>query len=144
MIKRPDPWKELRDRWPRVGLFVDALEDDLWGYTDWAGEFPSIILAFDLGRVQRRCTLAHEIQHLEYGKPCRPECPDDEERVIAATARWLLPDLAAVGRALVGRDVWSAAAVLDVTRTVLMDRLEHLTDAERVELARLLHDLAAA
>ncbi|HEU5008810.1 MAG TPA: ImmA/IrrE family metallo-endopeptidase, partial [Jatrophihabitantaceae bacterium] len=92
----------------------------------------------DLGPVQQRCTLAHELHHLEFGRPCGSFCDDNEREVVEATARWLLPDLAPVGAALRTQDVEAAARDLGVTRQVLADRLCTLTEHEEIELAAML------
>jgi hypothetical protein len=140
----PDPWRYLRSKLPSVPVFTGVLEDGVWGLTEWTERGPEIHLAFDLGATARRCTLAHEIQHVEYGKPCRDECDEDEQRVVAATARWLLPDLSAVAGAITARDVRDAAKMLGVTRRVLCDRLSCLTEAETGQLRELLESLLLA
>lgn len=133
-----DPWMYLADRHPEVRVFVRADLGRRWGQTVWREGVPEIHLAVDLGKIQRRCTLAHELHHVMRGAPCRPLCPQDEADVIEETARFLLPDLRIVAATLASADLARAAEQLMVTRNVLTDRLDGLTDEELAELAELL------
>jgi hypothetical protein len=99
-------------------------------------------LAFDLGRIQRRCTLAHELHHVIKGEPCTPLCPDDEADVIEQTARFLLPDLEPVADALSRLDLERAAEALNVTRNVLLDRLDGFTEPELVQFNHRMRELS--
>lgn len=133
-----DPWQTLATYWPKVNVFIRVLSD-VWGQTIWPDRGPAYIeLAHDLGPIQQRCTLAHELHHLEFGRPCTSFCGDNEREVCEATARWLLPDLEVVGNALAVHDVATAAGELSVTRKVLTDRLSSLGEREEDELGRLL------
>lgn len=131
----------LTDRHPEVKVRLKADLGSRWGQTIWRGGVPEIHLAFDLGKIQRRCTLAHELHHVLNGPPCRPLCPDDEADVIEQTARFLLPDLAAVAGVIAMYDVEEAAEVLLVTRNVLTERLDSFTEDEMVKFAELLRAL---
>lgn len=137
LIER-DPWRALATSWPWIPVYVRRLPD-VWGQTIWpdSGK-PYIELAHDLGPIQQRCTLAHEMHHLEAGRPCRSLCDRDEREVREATARWLLPDLAPVGGTLASAAVPAAAERLNVTTQVLVDRLASLTEVEEAELAAML------
>lgn len=133
-----NPWHALKTEWPRVRVYV-RYSPDRWGQTIWPDTgSPYIELAHDLGRIQRRCTVAHELHHLAVGKPCASFCDTNERRVVEDTARWLLPDLADVGRALAEHDMETAAELLSVTVEVLNDRLDTMTAAEEKELGALL------
>lgn len=136
-VINPNPWHALASDWPKVPIFIRVLPDK-WGQTIWEGDRASIELAHDLGPVQQRCTLAHELHHLEAGKPCSSFCGINERDVVEATARWLLPDLAVIGRALASADMARAADRLDVTVTVLNDRLVCLSEMEQRKLATLI------
>jgi hypothetical protein len=68
----------------------------------------------------------------------------DEARVVAATARWLLPDFAEVCEMLAAHDIREAAESLHVTRRVLSDRLEDMNDAEVAMLGRALETIELA
>lgn len=138
----PDPWQTLATDWPKVEVFVRYLPDR-WGQTVWDGDRPHVELAHDLGPVQRRCTLAHELHHLYAGRPCSSFCGGNERDVTEATARWLLPDITVVGDALRNRSLRNAAEALQVTRQVLNDRLDCMTDAEISALERIVEPGAA-
>lgn len=129
-----DPWVYLETRHPEVKVFLRADLGLRWGQTLWRDGVPEIHLAVDLGKIQRRCTLAHELQHVMRGAPCRPLCPQDEADVVEETARWLLPDLAQVAAMLARYALPEAAERLMVTRNVLTDRLDALTEDELAEL----------
>jgi hypothetical protein len=132
MPHRRDPWKYLADNHPAVEVFIKPL--DTFGETIWHDDGTvTINLAHDLGRPERRSTLVHEIQHIEVGSPCRSLCPTNERIVIERTARWLLPDLSPVARALRRHSVDEAAWTLMVMPGVILDRLDCLTPDELAE-----------
>jgi hypothetical protein len=126
-----DPWAFLADRHPNVKVRFRSDLDDRWGQTVWYGDETIIYLAYDLGRPQRRCTLAHELMHIDLRLGSNPA---DELVVRHATARFMLPDVAAMGRALHDLDILDAADTLGVARGVLVDRIDCLTDDEVAEL----------
>lgn len=127
----PHPWRDLRD----LAHVVVSWRADLPGYLRGATDgVDRIWLRSDLHQVERRCVLAHELEHLRarhHG--CQPG--DVEKRVRARTARHLLPDPRVIADALVwaAGDIAEAADVLWVTERVLRDRLDvrHLHPAER-------------
>ena len=142
------PWQYLDEHHPNVTVHLVPLADR-WGETVWDGPAIRINLALDLSEIQRRCVLAHELMHVKAGAPCQNLCPDNEAKVIEQTAAWLLPDIAELARALNDCDVDTAATNLLVTRKVLLDRLEWLSDDEMAEMAEMMdtpdpHSLAAA
>lgn len=141
---RPDPWAQLAVSWPEVEVRVANLTSQ-WGLTIWHATGASIYLSHTLGRIQRRVVLAHELQHLERGQPCASLLSVDEDRVIASTARWLLPDFAEVCETLAEQDIRAAAQHLMVTRRVLTDRLDDMNEAEAAMLGDVLKtvDLAS-
>jgi len=132
----------LQDRHPEVKIFLRHDLGTRWGQTIWRDGVPEIHIAYDLGKIPRRCTLAHELHHVLNGPPCRPLCPDDEADVIEQTARYLLPDLAAVAGAIALHDITEAAEILNVTRNVLTERLDSLTEDELFRLGEMLAALA--
>lgn len=131
----PNPWLYLKEHWSDVPVYIRLLGGD-WGRTIWTPDGPQIYLAHTLGPIARRVTLAHEIQHLEHGLP--HDLDENEQVVVADTARWLLPDVDEIGHRLVDLDVARAARELQVTRSVLLDRLDVLTHAEQGRLGVLL------
>ncbi|CAN7193416.1 hypothetical protein [Knoellia sp. LjRoot47] len=95
-------------------------------------------------QVERRCVLAHELEHVRRDhRGCQPE--PVERRVQAAAARYLLPDPHVVADALAWSrcHVGEAADVLWVTPRVLTHRLDpaHLHPAERTIIVSRLEDL---
>lgn len=114
------------------------------GITSWEESDPVIYLSHRLSKIQRRCVLAHELQHIERGQPCLDRAMLDEQRVVAATARWLLTDFAAVCDVVSRMDIRQAAASLLVTRRVLTDRLDDLNAAEIAQLGEVLPRLEHA
>lgn len=144
MLQVSDPWMYLTERHPEVKIRLRADLGTRWGQTVWREGVPEIHLAVDLGKIQRRCTLAHELHHVMHGPPCRPLCPEDEAEVLDETARFLLPELHIVVDALAAHDLEHAAESLMVTRNVLTERLDGLTDDELAEVAELLRERSTA
>lgn len=126
----PHPWRDLR-RLAHVAVHFGELRPGVWGSTD--GDH-RIWLDRRLGQVERRCTLAHELEHLRRG---HDGCQDEttERAVHAAAARYLLPDPRVIADALVWArgDVTAAADELWVDEPTLRARLDprHLCPVER-------------
>lgn len=136
----PHPWRELRAL-AHVVVHFDELRAGLWGATD--GE-RVIWLDRRLGQVERRCTLAHELEHVRRGhRGCQGE--QVERSVEAAASRYLLPDPHPIADALVwaSGDVDVAADELWVTAGTLRARLDprHLHPAERAIIVRRINAL---
>lgn len=119
------PWRALRNR-PEVALHLVELPEGILGATD--GE--RIWLDRRQRQAQRRCTLTHELEHLERGHTgCQP--PAIEAQVEAAAARKLIP-LVALAEAIVwasceaelAQDLWVDVAMVRA-------RLASLTLEER-------------
>ncbi len=87
---------------------------------------------------ERRCTIAHEIEHILNGGPMPPLLVAKEERQAReATARKMLPSIHAIGDALAWAqgDIAEAAEELWVDEQTLKDRLEFMRHpAERAYL----------
>lgn len=129
----PHPWRALRDLTHVVVHHAD-LPPGRWGAS--AGD--RIWLSSRLSQVERRCTLAHELEHVRRGHVgCQPATV--EASVRSAAARWLLPDAHVVADALAwAHDLEEAADALWVDVPTLAVRLERLHPAERaVIVARL-------
>ena len=134
------PWRDLRALAHVVVHYVD-LHPGVWGVGD--GE-SRIWLDRQLGQVERRCTLAHELEHLRRGDHgCQDEAT--EAHVAAAAARYLLPDPHAVADALVWArgDIAVAADELWVDEPTLRARLHarHLHPAEHAIIVRRINEL---
>ncbi|MDO5533199.1 MAG: ImmA/IrrE family metallo-endopeptidase [Propionibacteriaceae bacterium] len=94
----------------------------------------TIWLARGLSQRERRCTLAHELVHVDWGHT-EGQPANVEAAVNAEAARRLLPDLGTIGRALAwARTLDEAALELWVTREILVARLDALDDSERAHL----------
>ena len=126
------PWRALREC-VRVSLEWHAT-----GPMGWARHSTQTVsLRRDLTWEQRRCTLQHELIHLERGPVPRGWVDQEEERVRRETARRMIPDVRSLGEAC----AWAlteheAADELGVDVQVLRYRLRHLHPAERGYLKR--------
>lgn len=134
-----DPLATLGTDWPWIKVYVRQMPDK-FGQTVWSGPNgqPFIEIAGDIGPIQQRVTLAHEMHHLVAGKPCTSFCGQNERDVVKATAEWLLPDLDELGAALRTLDMAAAARKLRVTVDVIADRLAGLSESETERLTALL------
>jgi hypothetical protein len=94
-IMKVNPWLRLAEDWPQMPVtFLDLGSIHRHGVTRWyEGQPVALMLHYQLTQVQRRCTLAHELEHLDRGAPCDTLKASIERRVITATAKYLLPDL---------------------------------------------------
>lgn len=125
----PNPWADLTAR-PQLDLCWGGLPPGQLGATDGH----RIWIANGLTVRERRCTLAHELVHIDLGLVSDVTWAS-EQRVRDVTARRLLPDIDAVASALAGGvDISTASDELWVTEDVLTDRLTTLADAERAML----------
>lgn len=125
----PNPWADLTSR-PQLYLCWGGLPPGQLGATDGH----RIWIATGLTIRERRCTLAHELVHIDLDLVSDVTWAA-EQRVRDVTARRLLPDIDAVASALAGGvDMATASDELWVTEDVLTDRLTTLADAERAML----------
>lgn len=118
------PWRVLRTA-AHLTLYWAAMPHHR-GLTDGRS---TIVLHPDMLQVERRCTLAHELVHVDMGHTSG--CNTAEERAVQAeTARRLIPlhRLADTLAWALSHD--EAADELWVTPEVLTDRIEHLTPEE--------------
>lgn len=134
------PWRELRAL-THIVVHWRELHPGTWGLTDG---YANIWLDHHLGQVERRCTLAHELEHIRRGhRGCQP--PAVEAAVEAAGARRLIPDPHALADALAWArgDLAAAAEELWVDEPTLAARLDrrHLHPAERAILTTRLEEL---
>lgn len=125
----PNPWADLTAR-PQLDLCWGGLPPGQLGATDGR----RVWIATGLTIRERRCTLAHELAHIDLGLIVDVTWAS-EQRVRDVTARRLLPDIDALASALAGGvDMATASDELWVTEDVLTDRLTTLADAERAML----------
>lgn len=130
-----DPWVDLRENWPHLHVVVEPMAGRLLGEL----RYPVIALRAGTTAAQRRCTLTHEIVHLERGvRDCGPWNGREERHVHAEVARRLVSTeqfvraVREVGGIQGGpADVLRLAHALDVDRETMRVRLALVTPAER-------------
>ena len=131
---RYDPWLDLIENWPEVVVRIEPMPGRLLGELC----YPVIALRADTSPGQRRCTLTHEIVHLERGvRDCGPWLGREEWYVDRAVALRLLPlDLLAQAIRQAGgvEDLTEIARQLDVDTATLTMRLSLLTGRERARV----------
>lgn len=124
-MSHPHPWRLLRAL-PHITLLWQRMPGRM-GATNGRDE---IVLHPDQLQVERRCTLAHELAHIELGHV--DGCSSSEEQHAARlAARWLVP-IEALGDVV----VWTrcraeAADALWVDEPTLVARLAGLHPAEK-------------
>lgn len=127
---RYNPWRDLRDNWPHITVIMVAMTGRLLG----AVEYPTIFLRAGTTAAQRRCTLTHELIHLERGiGDCGPWQEREERLVHEEVARRLITTdhlVQAVRDLGATHDLAALAAALDVDRETLCVRLAMVTAAE--------------
>jgi hypothetical protein len=125
-----DPWALLATRWPEVDVVVEPMAGRLLGQL----RYPVIALRAGTSAAQRRCTLTHELVHLERGvRDCGPWADREEASVEAEAARRLITvhDLRRALRELGCRPTLAPlATALDVDSQTLRTRLAGLTADE--------------
>lgn len=122
-----DPWQLLRTL-PHITLVWADLNSKsaLTNGTD------TVWLDRQLLQVERRCSLTHELIHIERGHTsCPPNAAELEVRV--ETARRLIPMSELIEHKRWSRSVEELADCLFVTPHVLLDRIGYLSDSERAE-----------
>lgn len=139
-LGRYDPWRDVRLNWPQVQVVIERMTGDLLGEVRDGGAV--IALRAGTSAAQRRCTLAHEIVHLERGLlDCGQWLHREEFAVHLTAARRLIrvTDLVAAIREL-GRadDRGALAQALEVDTETLTMRLAHLDRDERRSARRAL------
>jgi hypothetical protein len=129
-----DPWRDVAENWPAVKVITEPMRGRLLGRL----RYPVIALRAGTSAAQRRCTLAHELVHLERGGGvCDPWTQREELLVHAEAARRLIgiDALASAIRELGGdHDVAALARLLDVDTETARLRLTLLTGAEDATL----------
>jgi hypothetical protein len=135
-----DPWVDLAENWPHVRVVIEPMAGDLLGEVRDAGLL--IALREGTSEAQRRCTLAHELVHLERGIfDCGQWEHREELHVHSEVARRLISLSALIEaiRALGGsHDLPALGQHLDVDGDTLGLRFRLLSRAERVAIRRAL------
>lgn len=125
------PWRAFRNLAHVTLRWTHQLPAGIMDYTDH--ETSEVVMLNGLTQAERRCTIAHEMQHVVRG-PVLPHMVEREEREVdKIAARLLLPDIQAVGEALAWaqRDIVEAAEELWVDVDTLRARLANLHPSER-------------
>lgn len=127
------PWRRLRHL---VHVTLTWHDGGPAGLTRFATS--TISLRRGMSQAERRCTLMHELLHVERGPALTTLAAREERRVNREAARLMLPDLKPVADALAwaDQDLAEAADELWVDVGTLRARLEHLHPAERHYLTR--------
>ncbi|WP_205570033.1 MULTISPECIES: ImmA/IrrE family metallo-endopeptidase [Actinomyces] len=122
-----NPWQALAEQYPDVVVVHTRLMPPrTLGLTDGR----TIWLSTDQTVAERRCTLTHELIHLERGHhSCQP--PRVERSVEAEAARRLIPTERLLATLSWARSETEAAEHLWVDTATLRARLACLTEAER-------------
>ena len=124
-----DPWRELRTftDWALEWVHLPA---DLLGLTDFRTR--TVLLDARLLQAERRCTLAHELEHVGRGPmPADPVLAAREEAAIDRAVARKLIDIGELGEALAwASGLAEAAQELWVDEDTLAARLRHLRPAE--------------
>lgn len=128
------PWRYLRDQYPHWVVVWATLPGDLLGYTHHAVQL--IVLNDHLLQAERRCTLAHELEHIARGPlPNDPVLAAREELDIERTiARQLIPERKLVDIAHWTTNRIEAADELWVDVPTLEARLRSLEPDERARI----------
>ena len=133
-----DPWRDASQNWPHVQVVIERMAGDLLGEVRDGGQL--IALRAGTSDAQRRCTLTHELVHLERGLlECGQWSRRDELLVHNEVARRLIPlgVLAAAIRASgTAEDLPTLAQSLDVDTETLQLRFTRLDRSERRLLRR--------
>lgn len=131
------PWRHLRDHWPHINVHhTDDLPEDRLGETDGHAK---VWLRRRQLQVERRCTLTHELIHLERGDT--GECPPAVEvEIDREAARRLIPWGSLLEAARWSRDIEEIADELWVTEKILRARAETLTGSEVLALGEAVRD----
>lgn len=122
-----NPWRALRElahvelRWHDGGKMGRTIHGEA-----------AISLRRGMTWEQRRCTVQHELLHVENGPQPAGLAAKEEERVRRDTALLMIPDMRPVGEAI----AWAlseeeAAVELGVDIAVLRYRLKHMSPMER-------------
>lgn len=124
--KHYHPWRELRSR-EHLELTWADLPPGVRGATDGTS---AIWLEVDQLQVERRCTLAHELAHIDLGHTTKPTVAE-EHAARRLAAQKLIEWDALVDVFRWAHNAFEAADELWVTPEVLEDRLRHLHPHER-------------
>lgn len=128
----PHPWRRLREL---AHVTLEWHDEGPMGLTTHSTA--TVSLRRDLTWEERRCTLQHELIHVERGPMPWGLREKDEEKVRRETAARMLPDIRPVADAIAwALSTEEAAEELGVDVDVLTYRLRHMSPMERAWLRR--------
>ncbi|OBB49776.1 hypothetical protein A5755_04500 [Mycolicibacterium fortuitum] len=141
MSQRWHPWRHAAEHYPDVVINCRReLPDRVWGITSFS--LRKVWICRRLRQVHRRCTLTHELIHLERGPvPSDPVQLAKEERIVdelAARRLIELPDL--IDGLKWTQDLAELADALWVDMPTLRTRMSTLGPLETAELEHELGD----
>lgn len=133
------PWRHLRELTNVSLLWRDRLPGDCLGQC--LHEHRAILMSRRQTQAERRCTIAHELVHIERG-PVPAHLEAREEELVEREAARRLIGIRELGEALAwSTDMATAAEELWVDEPMLRARLDGLHPAERSYLKqRLAHE----
>lgn len=127
------PWRAFREL-TQVTLRWMQLPEGLLGFTDYAAS--TVTVACGLTQAERRCTIAHETEHVRRG-PVTARLEEREERHVDDIVSRRLISFAALAQAMLwARDAEELADELWVDVRTVRARLRGLTPQESIELNR--------
>lgn len=141
MSQRWHPWRHAADHYPHVVINCRReLPEHTWGLTSFPEQ--KIWLCNRLRQVHRRCTLTHELIHLERGAmPTDPRAVAREERIVDdLAARRLITFGDLVDGLRWTRDPGELAEALWVDSPTLRTRMAGLDPIEVAELEHAMGD----
>lgn len=122
------PWREFRER-ESIALRWQH-SDDEYGHVNF--DDACVTLSKGMTQAERRCTIVHEMIHLDRG-PVPPEMEEAEEVIVRdLAARRLIPLEALIEALLWSRDEHELAGELWVDEQTIRDRLKGLSAADRL------------
>lgn len=140
------PWRRLRDLGPSWKLvWRDDLPRDMYGFTRWADQ--TIHMRAGMTFEERRCTIAHEVQHVLRGLGSGCDVVAEEAIVDRRVSRLLIPSADDLADALAwangryeeaARELWVDPWTLEVRLSTLRASEQALVDARlgEIELLR--------
>ena len=137
MEHRWHPWRHAAEHYPDVIINCQReLPEQLWGFTSFS--LRKVWLCRRLRQVHRRCTLTHELIHLERG-PVPRHLQEREERIVDGLAARRLIEMDDLIEGLRwSREPSELADALWVDEPTLNSRMAYL---DPLETAHLEHEL---
>jgi hypothetical protein len=131
---RHHPWRVFGTYSDWKLIWTDDLPEGRWGLTVHSAKL--VLMATHLDQAERRCTIAHETQHIVRGAHSADQTLREELIINRRVGRLLVPSVRRIGHALAWHqaDYEKAAWDLWVDEQTLDVRLASLTGRERQHL----------